>query len=104
LAHLPDTPRFLGESALDISYFIRYLFLEHDAQQEKLLPKLHGQRREVMNDILDQYKRTVKGNIKMRRNSKGMLTSRPPKANRIDTAATQAFPVEYDHHPSAPRN
>jgi hypothetical protein len=83
LAHLPDAPRFLGESALDISYLIRYLFLEHGAQREKLLPKLHGQRREVMKDILDHYQRTVKGNINMRRESKGMLTSRPSKA-RID--------------------
>jgi hypothetical protein len=85
LAHLPDAPRFLGESSLDISYLIRYLFLEHDAQREKLLPKLHGQRREVMKDILDQYVRTVKANINMRGDSKGMLTSRPPKARTDDT-------------------
>jgi len=85
LAHLPDAPRFLGESSLDISYLIRYLFLEHDAQREKLLSKLHGQRREVMKDILDQYVRTVKANINMRRNSKGILTSRPPKARTDDT-------------------
>ena len=85
LAHLPNAPPFVGQSTLDISYFIRYLFLERDAQREKLLPKLSGQRREVMKDILDRYKRTVKRNIKLRRDSKGMLTTRPPKA-RIDDA------------------
>ena len=85
LAHLPDAPWFLGVSDLDISYLIWYLFLEHGAQWEKLLPKLHRQRREVMKDILDHYKRTVKGNINMWRDSKGMLTSRPPKARIDDT-------------------
>ena len=85
LALLPDAPWFLGESDLDISYLIWYLFLEHGAQWEKLLLKLHRQRREVMKDILDHYKRTVKGNINMWRDSKGMLTSRPPKARIDDT-------------------
>ena len=85
LAHLPDAPPFVGQSALEISYFIQYLFLERDAQREKLLPKLSGQRREVMKDILDRYKRTVKRNIKLRRDSKGMLTTRPPKAKIDDT-------------------
>ena len=67
LVHLLDAPPFVGLSALEILYFIRYLFLERDAQREKLLPKLSGQRREVMKGILDRYKRTVKRNIKLRR-------------------------------------
>ena len=69
--------------SFDISYLIRYLFLERDVQREKLLPKLRGQRREMMRDTLDRYKRTVKLNIKVRRDSKGMLTTRPPKT-KID--------------------
>lgn len=85
LAHLPDAPRFLGESNLNTSYLIRYLFLEHDAQQEKLLPKLHEQRREVMKDILDLYKRTVNTNINIQGGSKGMSASGPPKARTDDT-------------------
>jgi hypothetical protein len=87
VAYLADAPRFLGESGLDISYLIRYLLLERDAQREKLLLELHGQRREVMKD---QYKRTVKANINMWRDSKGKLTSRPPKARTDDTNCVTA--------------
>jgi hypothetical protein len=64
---------------MDISYLIRYLFLENDAQREKLLPTLVQQKREMMKDILDRYKRTAKANIRARRDSKGLLTTRPAK-------------------------
>jgi hypothetical protein len=80
LASLPDAPRYEGHSSMEISYLIRYLFLENEAQREKLLATLAGQRKDVMMYILDRYKRTVKKNIRLRRNSKGMLTSRAAKA------------------------
>ena len=80
LASLSDAPRYAGHSSMEISYLIRYLFLENDAQREKLLPMLAGRRKDVMMYILDRYKRTVKKNITLRRNSKGMLTSRAVKA------------------------
>ena len=75
LASLPDTPRYAGHSSMEISYLIRYLFLENEAQWEKLLPTLAGQRKDVMMHILDWYERTVKKKITLR-NSKGMLASR----------------------------
>ena len=40
LASLPDAPRYAGHSSIEISYLIRYLFLEDEAQREKLLPTL----------------------------------------------------------------
>jgi hypothetical protein len=80
LASLPDAPRYAGHSSMEISYLIRYLFLENEAQRDKLLPAFAGQRKDVMTYILDRYKRTVKKNIILRRNSKGMLTSRAANA------------------------
>jgi len=74
LRHLPDAPRFAGNGSIDISNLIGYLFLENDAQREKLLPKLAGQRKEVMKGILDRYKRTVKPRVMLRKSSKGVLT------------------------------
>lgn len=68
LCHLPDVPRYVGNARTDISNFIRYLFLEIDAQRAKLLPTLSDEKKEVMKAELDRYKRKVTG------------TSRPPKA------------------------
>ncbi|KIM83532.1 hypothetical protein PILCRDRAFT_819160 [Piloderma croceum F 1598] len=48
LCHLPDAPRFSGNASMDISYLIRYLFLEIDAQRAKLLPTLADERKEMM--------------------------------------------------------
>jgi hypothetical protein len=66
-----------GNGAMDISYLIRYLFLEGDAQRAKLLPTLSDERKGVMTTLLDRYKRTVKADLRLWVNSKGMLTSRP---------------------------
>ena len=82
---------------MDISYLIRYLFLESDAQRVKLLPTLSDKGKRVMKVLLDCYKRTVKADLRFWENSKGMLTSRPPKVewtggvgwiNDIDTRST----------------
>ena len=40
LCHLSDAPRLTGNGGMNISYFIRYLFLESDTQRAKLLPIL----------------------------------------------------------------
>jgi hypothetical protein len=49
---------------MDISYLIRYLFLESDAQRAKLLPTLSDEKKEVMKTLLDRYKRTVKADLR----------------------------------------
>jgi hypothetical protein len=77
---LPDAPRFAGNANMDISYLIRYLFLEIDAQRAKLLPALADERKEVMKAMLDRYKRMVKADLRFSVNSKEALTSKPPKA------------------------
>jgi hypothetical protein len=69
-----------GNAGMDISYLVRYLFLESDSQRAKLLPTLSDERKGVMKALLDRYKRTVKADLRFWINSKGMLTSRPPKA------------------------
>ena len=65
LASLPDALWYAGHSR---------------TRRERLPPTLAGQRKDVMTYILDRYKTTVKKNITLRRNSKGMLTSRAVKA------------------------
>ena len=80
LHHLPDAPRLAGNAGMDISYLVRYLFLESDSQRAKLLPTLSDERKGVMKALLDRYKRPVKADLRFWINSKGMLTSRPPKA------------------------
>jgi hypothetical protein len=80
LCHLSDAPRLTGNGAMDISYLVRYLFLESDTQRAKLLPALSDEKKDAMKALLDRYKRTVKADLRLWVNSKGMLTSRPPKA------------------------
>ena len=85
LRNLPDVPRFTGDDAMDIYYLIRYLFLENDTQRAKLLPTLAGQKREVMENILNKYKRTVKANIRIRMDSRGTLTTRWCRQHQLNT-------------------
>jgi hypothetical protein len=77
MQRLPDAPHFMGSSDMDISYLIRYLFLEKEDQRAKILPMLVEPRQSLMRDILDRYKRTTKANLRFRRTSDGALTSRP---------------------------
>jgi len=66
LYHLSDAPWLTGNGGMDISYLIRYLFLESDTQWEKLLPTLSDERKGVMRVVLDHYKRTVKADLTLR--------------------------------------
>jgi len=46
--------------AVDVSYLVRYLFLEMPNQRKKLLPLLKDESKSEMNNILNRYKRTYK--------------------------------------------
>jgi len=50
----------------DVSYLIRYLFLEMPSQREKILPLMKGESKNRMEEILDQYKRTDKNRFTFR--------------------------------------
>jgi len=50
----------LSGPAADVSYLIRYLFLEMLSQRRKILPLLDSASKDRMEEILDQYKRTYK--------------------------------------------
>ena len=58
---------------MDVSYLIRYLFLEMPSQRRKILPLLESKSR--MEEVLDQYKRTYKPRyrIKFEETSAGSL-------------------------------
>ncbi|KAM6492167.1 hypothetical protein JOM56_011891 [Amanita muscaria] len=53
------TSRLYGP-AVDVSYLIRYLFLEMPSQRRKILPLLESESKSRMEQLLDQYKRTYK--------------------------------------------
>ena len=95
LSHLSDAPRLTGNGGMDISYLIRYLFLENDAQRAKLLPTLSDERKRVMKVLLDRYKRTVKADLRLWVNFKGMLTSRPPKVVVLGGSTTSTLRSTY---------
>ncbi|KAF8800289.1 hypothetical protein BYT27DRAFT_7236138 [Phlegmacium glaucopus] len=52
--------RRLSGPAADVSYLIRYLFLEMPSQRRKILPLLESESKSRMEEILYQYKRTYK--------------------------------------------
>jgi hypothetical protein len=61
--------RSLYGPANDVSYLIRYLFLEMPSQRRKILPLLESKSR--MEEVLDRYKRTYKYRIKLEKDLSG---------------------------------
>jgi hypothetical protein len=53
-----------ANSSHDVSYLIRYLFLELDGQRAKLLPMLPEEHRKRMEHILNTFIRTVKADLR----------------------------------------
>jgi hypothetical protein len=56
---LPATIRFRGNDWIEISYIIRYLYLENDIQRARLLPMLPEPSRVEMQKMLDKYVRKI---------------------------------------------
>ena len=56
---------------VDVSYLIRFLFLEKPSQREKILPLMKCESRSRMEEILDQYKRTDKNRFLFRWTEEG---------------------------------
>ena len=62
---------YLSGPAADVSYLIRYLFLEMPSQTRKILPLLESESKRIMEEILSQYKRTYKPRYRVKEGSSG---------------------------------
>jgi len=57
----------------NVSYLIRYLFLEMPSQRRKILPLLEGESKSWMEEILNRYKRTNKPRYRVKEGEGGVL-------------------------------
>ncbi|KAF8337704.1 hypothetical protein F5887DRAFT_1285016 [Amanita rubescens] len=81
--------------SVDVSYLIRYLFLEMPSQSRKILPLLESKSR--MEDVLDRYKRTYKPRyrIKFKEDASG---KKVPVLETIKAGEIANMVFEWDGH------